>query len=104
LSRVPSPELEAARDLVRAREDAAWDRMRDRHQLSKFRLRHGRLVPGSVRGRSSGASGFPSSGSSSPPSSSPSIPNLHTVDLVDRRIEALECAIRGTAEAPRSAT
>jgi hypothetical protein len=40
---VPSPELEAARDLVRAREDARLDRMRDRHRLSKFCLRHGRL-------------------------------------------------------------
>ena len=34
---VPSPGLEAARDLVRAREDARLDRMRDR--LSKFCLR-----------------------------------------------------------------
>ena len=42
---VPSPELEAARDLVRAREDARLDRMRDRHRLSKFCLRHGRLLP-----------------------------------------------------------
>src|SRR5204862_516256 len=44
---VPSGELEAARDLVRAREDARLDRMRDRHRLSKFYLRHGRLLPGS---------------------------------------------------------
>src|SRR5207244_5343758 len=43
---VPSLETEAARDLVRAREDARLDRMRDRHRLSKFCLRHGRLVPG----------------------------------------------------------
>ena len=42
---VPSPELEAARDLVRAREDARLDRMRDRHRLSKFCLRHGRMLP-----------------------------------------------------------
>ncbi len=41
---VPSPELEAARDLVRAREDARLDRMRDRHRLSKFCLRHGRAA------------------------------------------------------------
>jgi len=43
---IPSPELEAARDLVRAREDARLDRMRDRHRLSKFCLRHGRRLPG----------------------------------------------------------
>jgi transposase len=42
---VPSRELEAARDLVRAREDARLDRMRDRHRLSKFCLRHGRPLP-----------------------------------------------------------
>src|ERR1700730_3928106 len=44
---VPSPEVEAARDLVRVREDARLDRMRDRHRLSKFLLRHGRVLPGS---------------------------------------------------------
>jgi transposase len=43
---VPSSELEAARDLVRAREDARLDRMRDRHRLSKFCLRHGLRLPG----------------------------------------------------------
>src|SRR6476620_9127935 len=45
---VPSRELEAARDLVRAREDARLDRMRDRHRLSKFCLRHGRALPTST--------------------------------------------------------
>jgi transposase len=39
--RVPSPEEEAARDLVRAREDARGDLMRARHRLSKLLLRHG---------------------------------------------------------------
>jgi transposase len=43
---VPSAEGEAARDLVRAREGARLDRMRDRHRLSKFCLRHGRRLPG----------------------------------------------------------
>src|SRR6188472_1367911 len=45
---VPSPALEAVRDLVRAREDARLDRMRDRHRLSKFCLRRGRLLPTSA--------------------------------------------------------
>ena len=39
---VPSEPVEAVRDLVRAREDARLDRMRDRHRLSKFLLRHER--------------------------------------------------------------
>jgi transposase len=38
---VPSVEQEAARDLVRAREDARGDLMRARHRLSKLLLRQG---------------------------------------------------------------
>jgi transposase len=38
---VPSVEREAARDLVRAREDVRGDLMRARHRLSKLLLRHG---------------------------------------------------------------
>ncbi|MCL3863309.1 IS110 family transposase [Actinotalea sp. K2] len=37
---IPSVEQEAARDLVRAREDARGDLMRARHRLSKLLLRH----------------------------------------------------------------
>nr|WP_307816112.1 transposase [Myceligenerans indicum] len=43
---VPSPEQEAARDLVRAREDARGDLMRARHRLSKLLLRHGIVYSG----------------------------------------------------------
>jgi transposase len=39
--RVPEPYEEAARDLVRAREDARGDLMRARRRLSKLLLRHG---------------------------------------------------------------
>jgi transposase len=39
--RVPEPHEEAARDLVRAREDVRGDLMRARHRLSKLLLRHG---------------------------------------------------------------
>jgi transposase len=38
---IPSVEQEAARDLVRAREDCRGDLMRARHRLSKLLLRHG---------------------------------------------------------------
>jgi transposase len=44
--RVPEPEEEAARDLVRAREDARADLMRARHRLSKLLLRHDIVYPG----------------------------------------------------------
>ena len=46
--RVPSEFEEAARDLVRAREDARADLMRARHRLSKLLLRHGLLWPRSA--------------------------------------------------------
>jgi transposase len=40
---VPTQEAEAARDLVRVREDMLEDRLRARHRLSKFLLRQGRV-------------------------------------------------------------
>ncbi len=43
---VPSVDQEAARDLVRAREDARGDLMRARHRLSKLLLRHGIVYSG----------------------------------------------------------
>jgi transposase len=42
---VPTPELEAARDLIRAREDARIERMRARHRLSKLLLRNDLRLP-----------------------------------------------------------
>jgi len=42
--RVPTRAEEAARDLVRVREDALADRLRVRHRLSKFLLRQGRVA------------------------------------------------------------
>jgi transposase len=94
---VPSRELEAARDLVRAREDARLDRMRDRHRLSKFCLRHGRLLPTSswtiVRRKWLGEQRF-----EYPAEQITFNAYLHAVDLVDARIDQLERAIRETAE------
>ncbi len=46
--RVPEPYEEAARDLVRAREDARGDLMRARHRLSKLLLRQGLVYEGSA--------------------------------------------------------
>jgi transposase len=46
--RVPDPLEEAARDLVRCREDVRGDLMRARHRLSKLLLRHGRVYDGSA--------------------------------------------------------
>lgn len=46
--RVPEPHEEAARDLVRAREDARGELMRARHRLSKLLLRHGLVYEASA--------------------------------------------------------
>src|SRR5947199_385724 len=46
--RVPDPGEEAARDLVRARDDARGDLMRARHRLSKLLLRQGLVYEGSA--------------------------------------------------------
>jgi transposase len=94
---VPTPELEAARDLVRAREDARLDRMRDRHRLSKFCLRHGLLLPTSswtvVRRRWLSEQRFEFVAQQQTFDT-----YVHAVDLVDARIAQLERAIRETAE------
>ncbi|MCL6444145.1 MAG: transposase [Alicyclobacillus sp.] len=46
---VPDEENESLRVLVRAREDAVEDRLRARHRLSKFLLRHNRHPESPVR-------------------------------------------------------
>src|SRR4051794_6905371 len=43
---IPTVDQEAARDLVRAREDCRGDLMRARHRLSKLLLRHGIVYSG----------------------------------------------------------
>jgi len=90
-------ELEAARDLVRAREDVRLDRMRDRHRLSKFCLRHGRTLPTSswtvTRRNWLSEQRFEFAAQQITFDA-----YLHAVDVVDARIEQLERAIRETAE------
>src|SRR5947208_15582640 len=86
---VPSEQLEALRDLVRAREDARLDRMRDRHRMSKFLLRHGLRMPnkswGVTRRRWLGSLSFEHVHQRQ------AFQNyLHILDLVDCRIEQLE--------------
>jgi transposase len=94
---VPSRELEAARDLVRAREDARLDRMRDRHRLSKFCLRRGRRLPtrswGVARRKWLAEQRFEFAAQQQTFDT-----YVHALDLVDRRIEALERAIDEAAE------
>jgi transposase len=97
---VPDPELEAARDLIRAHEDARLDRMRARHRLSKFLLRAERTMPtkcwGVTRRAWLGSQSFEHAA------------QQHTfddylcaVDLVDHRIERLVGEIRLLSEHER---
>src|SRR5438874_10537563 len=94
---VPSRELEAARDLVRAREDARLDRMRDRQRLSKFCLRHVLMLPTSswtvARRKWLSEQRFEFVAQQRTFDT-----YVHAVDLVDARIEQLERALRETAE------
>jgi transposase len=94
---VPSRELEAARDLVRAREDARLDRMRARHRLSKFLLRHERTMPtkcwGVTRRAWLATQEFEFAAQQHAFND-----YLQALDLVDRRIEALEREVRQVAE------
>jgi transposase len=46
---IPTAEEEAARDLLRCREDIKADLLRARHRLSKFLLRHGRRFTGTKK-------------------------------------------------------
>ena len=94
---VPSPELEAARDLVRAREDARLDRMRDRHRLSKFCLRHGRVLP-FKSWRIARRTWLSEQRFDFPAQQLTFDTYVHALDLVDHRIQALERAIAETAE------
>src|SRR5919198_3313465 len=96
---VPTPELEAARDLIRAREDARIERMRARHRLGKLLLRNDRRMPtkcwGVSRRRWLGQQRF-----EEPPRQAAFDDYLHALDLVDARIAALEREIGALAAEP----
>jgi hypothetical protein len=65
--RVPTPEEEAIRDLVRVREDLKDDRRRTMHRMKSFLLRQGRRYPAKTKGPTSTTSGSTPSTSQSPP-------------------------------------
>ncbi len=63
---VPDELTEAARDLVRARDDCRSDLMRARHRLSKLLLRHGIVYSGGQAGSAPTTSGSSGSASTHP--------------------------------------
>lgn len=91
---IPAPEIEAARDLVRAREDARLDRMRARHRLSKFCLRQQLEMPtrcwGPTRRGWLGAQSF-----DDPARQTAFDDYVRALDLLDARIARLD---EGVAE------
>lgn len=100
---VPTGGQEALRDLVRAREDARLDRMRARHRLGRFLLRHDLRMPtqcwGPTRRAWLGRQSFERVGEQQTFDD-----YLLAVDQVDRRIEQLERAIAQlAAEGPHAA-
>jgi transposase len=96
---VPTPELEAARDLIRAREDARIERMRARQRLSKLMLRNDRRLPtncwGVTRRRWLGQQRFGET-----PRQVAFDDYLHALDLVDARIATLGREIEALAAEP----
>ncbi|MDP9259528.1 MAG: transposase [Actinomycetota bacterium] len=93
---IPSEEQEQLRDLVRCREDLRSDLMRARHRLATFLLRRERYFPGpGGAGRSSTATGFPSSASTTSRRGSPT-PTICTPTTC--------CSRAGTASAASSSS
>ena len=86
---IPGSGQEAVRDLMRAREDARHDRMRARHRIGKFVLRHGRRMPTSgwtlTRRQWLGSQTFEHAAQQAAFDD-----YLLACDLIDRRIETLE--------------
>ena len=71
---VPAVDQEAARDLVRAREDVRGDLMRLRHRVSKLLLRHGHVYYGGPAWTAPTRRGCARSGSTSPAPEPPTKP------------------------------
>lgn len=97
---IPPIELEATRDLIRAREAARADRMRARQRMSKFCLRQGREMPtkywGTTRRAWLGTQHF-----EYPDTQIAFDEYLTALDLVDARIMRLEAEIeRAAREGP----
>jgi transposase len=100
---VLTPELEAARDLIRAREDVRIERMRARHRLSKLLLRNDLRLPtttwGVTRRRWLARQTF-----ELPARQAAFDDYLHALDLVDARIATLEREIDALAAGPAFAS
>jgi transposase len=93
---IPTDQEEAARDLLRCREDIRADLLRARHRLSKFLLRHGRRFTGTKKAWSKAhdawlrAQGWPL-----PALDQTHAAYLRTVDEAVARLRTVEDDLRG---------
>jgi transposase len=99
---VPDAATEALRDLVRAREAATQDRLRARHRLGKFLLRHGRHRPEGMKAWTQRHRAWLATVRFEAPAQQATLVDyLHEVDHAAARIERLEDAIdQAVAAAP----
>lgn len=95
----PTADQEAVRDLCRAREDAREDRLRARHRLGKFLLRHGVSYDGKAWTRSHRA--WLSSLDFALAAAQATFDDyMRAVDAADERVKALDAKIEEVAAAP----
>ncbi len=94
---VPGEEDEALRDLVRAREDAVADRLRARHRLSKFLLRHDLRPPMKTRAWSVAHRNWLDRLQLEGATGAVFREYLHAIDEISGRIERLESEIHEVA-------
>lgn len=96
---VPDPELEAIRDLLRARDDARIDRTRNRQRVSGFCLRNGERLPGKTWSKERrvwlGKKLF-----EHPAQHRAFTDYVETLDLADRRVERLDDDVISYAQHP----
>jgi transposase len=93
---IPTEQEEAARDLLRCREDIRADLLRARHRLSKFLLRHGRRFTGTQKAWSKRHAGWLRAQTWSLPALDQTHrAYLRTVDEAVARLRAVEDDLRG---------
>lgn len=96
---VPDPDIEAVRDLLRARDDIRLDRTRCRHRMGKFLLRHGLRMPTQSWTRARrlwlGQQTF-----EHPARQRTFDEYLQGIDLTDRRLERIEADLFEYADHP----
>jgi transposase len=96
--RIPELHEEAARDLTRVREDCLTDRLRARHRLSKFLLRHGRVFRETKSWSSAHRAWLSAQRFDWPAQQQTYEAYVRTLAEVEARLETLNCQIEDLAQ------